>query len=83
MNDDIRVRLVGGPFDGHRRTCSQDELVDHIWVTKCANCGSHWYAREVRDAEVYRRDIREDGWQIYVFTSAGIDDLARRELAYA
>jgi hypothetical protein len=68
----LKVRLQGGPFEGERKTCEEEELVERIWVTRCVNCGSHWHAEEVKGAEVYRRDASEDDWVIYVFCDEGL-----------
>lgn len=69
----IGVRLQGGPFDGDRakahRLTRGHNLPERLYVKRCPHCSdTDWFELPTEGAEVYRRDEKRRGWQIYVWT---------------
>ena len=76
----MKIRLQGGPFDGDREPNVQPgdlpggELPERIYVTKCWNCGTHWYVEPVKNGETYRQDeLDKNGWLVYVWVDPGAE----------
>lgn len=64
----VRIRLVGGPFDGVR-DCDYEPAPDRLYAEACKAgcCRAHLYEERVSGAEIYTRSTEDEhGWLRYL-----------------